>query len=180
MQGISEQEIRNRHGKLPAGKQACAFDSHDFTRIDEFEESIKYKCRKCGLEAIRLARSCEFDTAFFGSYIDNFDVHSQRQAEMANKKTVLIKKDGAISAVPPLFMHGLRRPSLDMRKIISPHGNGWQPSQSTHRFCGFGVMLRNVFTVQRMHLSAERLLSVLRLFCAGYWFPSSLYPILFL
>ena len=115
----------------------------------------------------------------FDSYIDNFDVHSQRQAEMANKKTVLIKKDGAISAVPPLFMHGLRRPSLDMRKIISPHGNGWQPSQSTHRFCGFGVMLRNVFTVQRMHLSAERLLSVLRLFCAGYWFPSSLYPILF-
>ena len=72
MQGNSEQEIRNRHGKLPAGKQACAFDSHDFTRIDEFEESIKYKCRKCGLEAIRLARSCEFDTAFFGSYIDNW------------------------------------------------------------------------------------------------------------
>ena len=34
-------EIRNRISKLPAGNQACAFDSHDFTRIDEFTGGIK-------------------------------------------------------------------------------------------------------------------------------------------
>lgn len=113
---------------------------------------------------------------FFGIYKEKLEVHSRgkRKWQIKNRP---YQKGRSSSAVPPLFMYGLRRSSLDMMKTISPHGNGWQPSQPTHRLRGFGVMLGNVFAVQRMHLSAERLLSVLRLICAGYWFPSSLFRI---
>lgn len=86
----SMDEIRDRISKLPAGKQACNFDSHDFTRIDEFTGGIKYKCRNCGLEAVRFNCSYEFDLAFLGSYVDNcsYKWHSD---EMDTSKVVKIQ-----------------------------------------------------------------------------------------
>ena len=86
----SMDEIRNRISKLPAGNQACAFDSHDFTRIDEFTGGIKYKCRKCGLEAAQFNLSYEFDVAFLGSYVDNY-TYKWKPEEMDTSKVVKIQ-----------------------------------------------------------------------------------------
>lgn len=84
------EEMRKRISRMPKDNKECNADSHDFTRIDEFTGGIKYKCRNCGLEAIRFNCSYEFDLAFLGSYVDNcsYKWHSD---EMNTSKVVKIQ-----------------------------------------------------------------------------------------
>lgn len=58
--------------KSETRNDVCANDSHDFVRADEFTGGLKYKCKKCGLEAISNNLTGEFEQNFFGSFVDNY------------------------------------------------------------------------------------------------------------
>ncbi len=49
----------------------CTSDTHNFVRIDTFTGGVKYKCTKCGLEAIESNLSGDMIITYLGSYIEN-------------------------------------------------------------------------------------------------------------
>lgn len=63
-------KLRNRLIQSQPLDNSCNPTTHEFNRIDEFTSGIKYRCKKCGLEAVSLNFTGEFNKAFYGSIID--------------------------------------------------------------------------------------------------------------